>query len=95
MGSARLPGKMTMDIGGAPSPTLRLRRLRRTKGPDSIALATSTTPKDDVLALVREIYTRLEPAYGDTFGNRECVTLLPANPELRKLNGHSWENSVR
>ena len=49
MGSSRLPGKVLKDIGGQPALTRLLRRLRHCKRLDSIILATTTSPKDDVL----------------------------------------------
>lgn len=47
------------------------------------------------LALVREIYRRLEPDYGDAFGTGEIVALLNREPALRLLNRHCREKAVR
>lgn len=49
MGSSRFPGKVLADICGQPALTRLIRRLRRCKKLDGIILATSTSPKDDVL----------------------------------------------
>lgn len=49
MGSTRLPGKVLMDIAGAPALTRLLRRLRRGKRIDGVVLATTVNPKDDAL----------------------------------------------
>lgn len=49
MGSTRLPGKVLMDVAGAPALTRLLRRLRRAKRIDGIVLATTVNPKDDAL----------------------------------------------
>ncbi len=49
----------------------------------------------DDLALVREIYGRLEPVYGDAFGTGEILALLRDNPELAEINAHCREKTVR
>jgi len=49
MGSTRLPGKVLMDIAGAPALTRLLRRLRRAKRIDGIVLATTTNARDSAL----------------------------------------------
>jgi spore coat polysaccharide biosynthesis protein SpsF len=49
MGSSRLPGKVLVDVGGVPSLTRLVRRLRQAKKLDGIVLATSTAPADDAL----------------------------------------------
>lgn len=49
MSSSRLPGKMLADLGGVPSITRLLRRLRRCRSLDDIVLATTTSPADDQL----------------------------------------------
>jgi glutamate-1-semialdehyde 2,1-aminomutase len=50
MGSTRLPNKVMREIGGTPMIHLLLERLSRSRKIDQIALATSTDPRNDVLA---------------------------------------------
>jgi spore coat polysaccharide biosynthesis protein SpsF len=50
MGSSRLPGKVLMEIAGAPALVRLLERLRRIEGDPKIVLATSELPADDALA---------------------------------------------
>lgn len=47
--ASRLPGKVLLDIAGAPALTRLLRRLRRARSLDDIVLATTTAPTDDAL----------------------------------------------
>jgi spore coat polysaccharide biosynthesis protein SpsF len=47
MGSTRLPGKVLMDVSGAPMLAQQLRRLQRAQSLDSIVVATSDRPDDD------------------------------------------------
>jgi spore coat polysaccharide biosynthesis protein SpsF len=49
MRSSRLPGKVLLDIHGAPSLGRLLHRLRRARSLDGIVLATTTSPLDDAL----------------------------------------------
>ena len=49
MGSTRLPGKTLMPLAGQPAIKLLLERLSRAHGIDTIVLATTTNPEDDVL----------------------------------------------
>ncbi len=49
IGSTRLPGKVLMDVAGAPALTRLLRRLRRAKRIDGVVLATTDNPRDDAL----------------------------------------------
>lgn len=49
MGSSRLPGKVLMDVGGAPALSRLLRRIRLCETLDDVVLATSTSPADDAL----------------------------------------------
>ncbi|MBZ0147683.1 MAG: glycosyltransferase family protein, partial [Pseudorhodoplanes sp.] len=49
MKSTRLPGKVLIDIEGAPALTRLLRRMRRARSLDGIVLATTDTPADDSL----------------------------------------------
>jgi spore coat polysaccharide biosynthesis protein SpsF len=49
MGSTRLPGKVLMDVAGAPALTRLVRRLKCAKRVDGIVLATTENPKDDTL----------------------------------------------
>lgn len=50
MSSQRLPGKMTMDIAGLPLYQYVYRRCEQVRGIDTIIIATSTDPSDDVIA---------------------------------------------
>jgi spore coat polysaccharide biosynthesis protein SpsF len=50
MGSTRLPGKVLMDIAGAPALVRLFERLRRIKGAPKIVLATSHSSGDDPIA---------------------------------------------
>lgn len=50
MGSTRLPGKVLADIGGRPMLWHVVGRLRRSRGIDAVAVATSTGPADDPIA---------------------------------------------
>lgn len=50
MGSTRLPGKVLMDIGGKPAIAHVVERARMAKRGDTVILATTTDPSDDVLA---------------------------------------------
>ena len=50
-------------------------------------------PED--LALIRTIYDRLSPQYGDAFGVPEILSLLTAEPALREINRHCEEKPVR
>jgi glutamate-1-semialdehyde 2,1-aminomutase len=50
MGSARLPGKVLMPIGGIPAIDLLLKRLGNAKTLDEVIVATSSSKQDDVLA---------------------------------------------
>src|SRR5438105_4757601 len=52
MGSARLPGKVLMDLGGTTVLARVVRRLRRAARVDGVVVATSTAAVDD--AIVRE-----------------------------------------
>ena len=49
MGSTRLPGKVLMDVAGAPALTRLVCRLRRAKRIDGIVLATTVNARDDAL----------------------------------------------
>jgi spore coat polysaccharide biosynthesis protein SpsF len=50
MGSSRLPGKSLRQLAGAPLVQRVGERARRAKTIDAVVVATSTSPKDDVLA---------------------------------------------
>jgi len=50
MGSARLPGKVLMPIGGLPAIDLLLKRLGNAKTLDEVIVATSLSKKDDILS---------------------------------------------
>jgi spore coat polysaccharide biosynthesis protein SpsF len=50
-------------------------------------------PED--LRFIREVYSRLEPRYGDAFGLEEILTLLREVPSLADLNAHCVEKEVR
>ncbi len=45
--------------------------------------------------LIREIYRRLEPKYGLTFGTPEILALLAAEPALAEINRHRTEKPPR
>lgn len=50
MSASRLPGKVLMDVAGAPALERLVRRLTRAESIDAIVLATTTNPADDALA---------------------------------------------
>lgn len=50
MGSTRLPGKVLLDIAGRPMLERVLSRLDRARSVESVLVATSVLPRDDVLA---------------------------------------------
>ncbi len=50
MGSSRLPGKSLADLGGVPIIEWVLRRVASADRVDTVVVATSTLPEDDVLA---------------------------------------------
>jgi spore coat polysaccharide biosynthesis protein SpsF len=50
MSASRLPGKVLMDVAGAPALERLVRRLSRAECIDAIVLATTTNPADDTLA---------------------------------------------
>jgi spore coat polysaccharide biosynthesis protein SpsF len=50
MGSSRLPGKVLMEVLDKPLLYYMVERLRKCKKLDDVILATTTNPKDDVLA---------------------------------------------
>ncbi len=52
MSSSRLPGKVLLDLCGAPMIVRQLERARRARLLDRIVLATSVDPSDDLLASV-------------------------------------------
>lgn len=54
MGSSRLPGKMTADIGGRPTLVRVIERLRQAQRLDAIVLATSTAAEDERLAALAD-----------------------------------------
>lgn len=47
------------------------------------------------LDLIRTIYGRLEPKFGDGFGVRDILDLLAAEPALADINRHCEEKPVR
>src|SRR5579863_6109788 len=49
MGSSRLPGKVLMPVAGKPMLWHILHRLGQCRSVDSIAVATSTDPRDDAI----------------------------------------------
>jgi spore coat polysaccharide biosynthesis protein SpsF len=50
-------------------------------------------PEDQ--ALIREIYRRLTPKFGDEFGTPEILALLAAEPTLAEINRHCAEKASR
>jgi spore coat polysaccharide biosynthesis protein SpsF len=50
---------------------------------------------EEDLALIREVYRRLEPKYNDDFGVAEIIECLEKNPELGELNKHCKEAQIR
>ena len=52
--SSRLPGKIFLEIGGAPSLHQQIRRLRAATSIDDIIIATSTEPADDSVVTFAE-----------------------------------------
>ena len=50
MSASRLPGKVLMDVAGAPALERLVRRLTRAECIDAVVLATTTNPADDDLA---------------------------------------------
>lgn len=50
MGSTRLPGKTLMDVHGKPVLQHLIERVQRARTLDEVAVATSTSPKDDAIA---------------------------------------------
>ena len=50
MGSTRLPGKVLMDLAGQPALLRCVRRTRRAKMIDAVAVATSIKPADDAVS---------------------------------------------
>ena len=45
--------------------------------------------------LIREIYQRLEPKFGNAFGTPEILALLEAEPGLARINAHCTEKPPR
>ncbi|NUP07140.1 MAG: glycosyltransferase family protein [Polyangiaceae bacterium] len=59
MGSSRLPGKVALDLAGAPLLVRMVERLRAASTPFEICVATSTLPEDDrVVELARQADVR-------------------------------------
>jgi len=54
MGSTRLPGKSMMNLAGAPLLGRILERVKRTKRPDKVVMATTGREEDDVLVTLAE-----------------------------------------
>lgn len=50
-------------------------------------------PED--LRFINEIYSRLAPTWGDSFGVEEIMTLLKNEPTLLEINAHCEEKSTR
>lgn len=49
-------------------------------------------PED--LQFIREVYTKLEPLYGDDFGVKDILQLLKKNPQLLEINRHCLKKSA-
>jgi spore coat polysaccharide biosynthesis protein SpsF len=47
------------------------------------------------LHFIREVYSKLEPTYGDAFGVEEILKLMEEKPYLKEINHHLKEKSVR
>lgn len=56
MGSSRLPGKVLKEINGRPAIECLALRLQQAQSLDAVVLATSLSPKDDVLAQWAQSY---------------------------------------
>ena len=50
---------------------------------------------DEDLRFIREVYSRLEPRYGDAFGLEEIMALCREHPELPEINRNCVERSAR
>ena len=50
-------------------------------------------PED--LAFIREVYSRLEPTYGDSFGISRILALLREEPQLQEINSRMRSKPVR
>jgi spore coat polysaccharide biosynthesis protein SpsF len=50
MGSTRLPGKVLKEVNGKPLLMYQVERVKTSKLIDKVIVATSTLPKDDVIA---------------------------------------------
>jgi spore coat polysaccharide biosynthesis protein SpsF len=50
MGSTRLPGKVMLPLGGTPVLTHDVRRLRAAETVDEVVVATTSEPRDDIVA---------------------------------------------
>ena len=50
-------------------------------------------PED--LAFIREVYSRLEPRYGDSFGISRILALLREEPHLQEINSRMRSKPVR
>jgi spore coat polysaccharide biosynthesis protein SpsF len=50
---------------------------------------------EEDLRFIREVYTRLEPSFGDGFGLEEICALCRAHPELPEINRHCEEKAPR
>ena len=72
-------------------------RIHHLEAPDSCRLPEQRLQIDyaEDLALVREIYARLEPHYGDAFGLDRVVELLASEPSVAALNRHCEEWAAR
>lgn len=55
MGSTRLPGKVLLDLGGAPVLERVVRRLERAKRIRKVVIATTTSPADDAIVRACEL----------------------------------------
>ena len=72
-------------------------RIHNLEAPPSLRLPEQRLQVDypEDLALVREIYKRLEPLYGDSFGLDAIVALLAREPQLAAINRHCVERAAR
>lgn len=81
MSSTRLPGKVLADLAGAPMIVRQLERIRLSRLIDSLVVATSVDPSDDILAkVVEESRTRVMRGSLDDVLDRYAVVAREVMP---------------